>query len=65
MQTECICLLFSYSAKTTVWETINGKFIPPPGNQGWENGAFWRFNLDLGGTGFAVIHLMSDPKGNS
>ena len=47
-----------YSAKTTVWETINGKFIPPPPrNQGWENGAFWRFNLDLGGT-VLLFHLL-------
>ena len=31
-----------------------GNLSPRPRNQGWENGAFWRLTLDLGGTGFAV-----------
>ena len=62
LQKGLVQVRFRKTSLATILDKIDGKFVPlpPPPNQGWENGAFWlcaALSLILGGRGIAVPYF--------
>ena len=55
LQKGLVQVRFRKTSLATILDKIDGKFVPPPTNQGWENGA--ALSLILEGRGIAFPYF--------